>query len=230
MIKLKNTTDSEIVVMSTLFRESGQDNDAHEIPETSRIFWANDDDVLSNISDGSLVLSLNDTDITEVNKAINTLKNNLPIEIDPNSVIKTHGVLTGTTFRARLKGFVNQTITKNTTTNIDWLIPQTVYQGVNKQSYMDGIEYYAKDAEVGDHLTFQVIDKDNVLGYGANFVADEFGSEWAAIPDTSNVIKLYKAKLIPGLYIRIIYTSTGTTNDIKLICNLFRHMDTNENV
>lgn len=226
MVKLRNTTDNEIVVQSKLFRPAGDENDTHEVPEVSRILWANDNDVISNIADGSLILSLNDVEITESSKAINTLKNSLPIEISDTSIIKTYALAEGNTLRARLIGIINEIVTKNQETIIDWQIPQTSYIGINKQSYMDGIEYFAKNAEIGDTMTLQVIDKD-ALVYPANTVLDEFGLNWAVMPETAHSIKLYKAKLIPGMYIRIKYTSTGTANDIYLVCNLFRHMDTN---
>lgn len=225
MLKLRNTTVNEIVVQSTLFRPSGENNDTHEIPEVDRIYWANDNDVISNIADGSLVLSLNDIDVTESNKAIDTLKNSLPIEISETSIVKTYALAEGNTLRARLIGIINQTVTKNQETTIDWQIPQTSYLGTNKQGYMDGIEYFAKNAEIGDKMTLQVVDKDGLV-YPANTVLDEFGLDWAVMPETAHSIKLYKAKLIPGMYIRIKYTSTGNTNDVNLVCNLFRHMDT----
>lgn len=148
------------------------------------------------------------------------------VKIDASTPVHTFALAEGNTLRARLLGIFNQTVTKNGTRTLDWQIPDLSYQSSNKQAYMDGINYYAKDAEVGDHITFQVIDIDNILGYGANTVLDEFGHEWAVIPDSDINIRLYKAKLIAGLYIRIKYESTGTTNDVKFVCNLYRHMDT----
>lgn len=141
--------------------------------------------------------------------------------------IHTFGLSEGGTLRARLIGIFNQPVQNSGTTNLDWKIPQSSYgyPAVNKQSYMDGIEYFAEDSKVGDHITLQVIDKDGVY-YPAGTVLDEFGTNWGILPNQST-IKLYKAKLIPGLYIRVSYTSTGTT-DINFICNLFRHMDTNK--
>jgi hypothetical protein len=94
---------------------------------------------------------------------------------------------------------------------------------------MNGIEFFTKDSEVGDKMSFRIVDVNNILGYGAGAVLDEFGKDWFVAPNTLNKIVLYKANLIAGLFIRIVYTSTGTTNDVRLICNLFRHMDTSVN-
>ena len=133
--------------------------------------------------------------------------------------------------RARLIGIQNNaTATKTTTTNIDWKIPQVTYQGQNKQTYMDGIQYKATNAVDGDRMHFQVVDIDNIFGYGAGLVLDEFGCDWPVAYDKTDVIRLYKAKLVPGLYIRIVYISIGTVDDVKLNVGLFRHMDTTINI
>lgn len=152
------------------------------------------------------------------------------VQIDKLEPVRTFALAEGSSMRARLLNIYNETINKNSTTNLDWKIPNIAYQGVNKKSYMDGINYYAKNAEVGDHMTFEVIDKDNVLGYGANVVLDQFGYQWAVMPNQEVNIRLYKARLIPDLYIRIVYTSVGTVDDIKFVCNLYRHVDISENV
>ena len=156
-----------------------------------------------------------------------------PVEIqnDSNSPVKTFALAEGSGLRARLIGMHNGVnVPKNQANTLDWVIPQTSYVGVNKQSYMDGIQYKAKDGVEGDKLTFQVVDKDNLLGYGAGFVLDEFGKDWPVVPDEKDVIRLYKAKLLPGFYIRMIYTSVGTVNDVTLSVGLFRHMDTSEDL
>lgn len=148
------------------------------------------------------------------------------VEIPTTKPVHLFALNEGSTLRARLIGIQSVTATKNSTTDHDWKIPQLSYQAVNKASFMDGVQYYAKDAEVGDNLTFQVIDIDNILGYGAGTVLDEFGKDWYVMPDKEVTIRLYKASLIKDLYIRLKYTSIGTVNDVSLICNLFRHMDT----
>lgn len=74
-IKLRNTTASEIIVQKTLFREAGTGDETQEIPNLDQPKWAEDDDVIGYINDGSLVLSYFDVDKTSVNEAINILKN-----------------------------------------------------------------------------------------------------------------------------------------------------------
>lgn len=148
------------------------------------------------------------------------------VEIPTDKPIRQYALNEGGPLRARLVGILGVSATKNDTTDHDYKIPQLTYQTVNKASYMDGIQYYAKDAVVGDKITFQVVDVDNILGYGANTVLDEFGKNWYVMPDKEVTIRLYKASLIKDLYIRLKYTSTGTVLDVDMVCNLFRHMDT----
>jgi hypothetical protein len=203
----------------------------YEIQSNEELSWANNSTLLTDIGSGDAVVAKDDsgtTDITDVAEAINHLKDENPLKIDKNTPVHTFALAEGHTLRARLIGIYNQSITKNTTTDLDWAIPHTPYIGVNKQSYMDGIEYHVKDAEIGDTMKFQVIDKDGLV-YPAGTVLDEFGTDWAVMPN-QNTIRLYKAKLIVGMYIRVKYTSTGTINDPHVLVNLFRHMDTDINL
>jgi hypothetical protein len=81
-----------------------------------------------------------------------------------------------------------------------------------------------KNQAWGDSLRFQVVDVDNVLGYGAGLVLDEFATDWY-IDDTSTLQMRpdvwYSAEVIANLYIRVKYTSVGGTNvDVKInFCN-----------
>jgi hypothetical protein len=225
---IKNNTVSDKTWVGQLVSASTY----YEIQSTEDSLWSNDSTLLTDIGSGDAIVAKDDsgnTDITDVAEAINHLKDEVPLKIDKQTPVHTFALAEGSSLRARLIGIYNQTVTKNTTTDLDWQIPQTAYFGNNKQGYMDGIEYYAKDAEVGDKMSFQVIDKDG-LAYPAGTVLDEFGTDWAVIPDANTIIRLYKAKLIAGMYIRVKYTSIGTTNDIKFVVNLFRHMDADTNV
>ncbi len=130
--------------------------------------------------------------------------------------------------RARLVGTHFDTINAGQTKDIDWQIPQLSWLGYNKQSYFDGLEYCASNAEVGDKIKFQVVDVDGIA-YPAGTVLEEFGTDVYVMPNTLNRIILYKAKLIVGMYLRLKYNSIGTT-DVKIACNIFRHLNEKENV
>lgn len=157
----------------------------------------------------------------------------------PEPPIKLGGIKEPEGYRARLVCIANQSITKNTTTTIDWVIPQLQWQGVNKNCYFDGIQYYLADGEPGDSCTFQVVDKDGfgvAAGWytqgqfdamGNLYVVEEFGTDWALAPNSLEDLILYKARLYPGLYIRMKIISTGTTTDPYIVMNMYRHLDEN---
>jgi hypothetical protein len=108
------------------------------------------------------------------------------------------------------------TVTKTTTQDIDYKLTENLY--------LDGGELNTKDAEFGDKVTAQVIDIDNILGYGANFVVKTWLVEWGLCNmGTCKILTDYKGYVLKDLYLRIKYTSVGTTNDVKVIVNYKLH-------
>lgn len=145
------------------------------------------------------------------------------------AVTSVGGVRNPDGMRARIFGSHYNVMPKGVITDVDWKIPQLSFGGSNKQAYFDGVEYYAKNAEIGDKVKFQVVDVDNILGYGANYVIEEFADVYV-MPDAPIHFTLYKAKLVANLYIRIKYNSIGSVNNIDFACNLMRHLASKENV
>ena len=119
------------------------------------------------------------------------------------------------------------TIPNGTTYDCDYKMEQLAWQGTNKKSYFDGVEYQAVNAEIGDYVQFQVVDKDGIA-YPAGTVLEQFGNDWYIMTDVHVDLRLFKSTISPGMYLRIKYTSTGTT-DVKFVGNLFRFMKTDEN-
>lgn len=124
--------------------------------------------------------------------------------------------------RARLKGTHFATVTAGQTANLDWQIEQLQWEGTNKDSFFDGVEYYAKNGEIGDKIKFQVVDVDGLVSPPGT-VIEEFGDVYA-MPNSPTDIILYKGKLVPGLYARLVYVSTGG-QDVVIVCNMFRHLN-----
>lgn len=119
-------------------------------------------------------------------------------------------------FRFRGKG-ISGTITAGTTGNIDYKITEA--------KYINGINIILKNHKFDDCINFQIVDVDNILGNGAGVVLDTFGETWFVAEDIQNqsIIKIeYPASIVKDLYIRIKYTSTGTTN-VEVKANLFLH-------
>ena len=71
-------------------------------------------------------------------------------------------------------------------------------------------------AHAGDKMTFQVVDVDNVLGYGANTVITEYISSMPVPPwNHERNLESPTAALIPsGLYLRVVYQSAGGTGTL----------------
>ena len=136
-------------------------------------------------------------------------------------------------YRARYKGFMG-TCTAGTSTNID--------HKVEEERYINGMDIVLYDHAFGDNATLQVVDKDYIFAgtlYPAEpapsvpwsavmpdgIVLDTFGETWyvAADKQEQNSIEVpYPARIYAGLYLRIVYTSTGST-DVKIACNTYMH-------
>jgi hypothetical protein len=90
---------------------------------------------------------------------------------------------------------------------------------------IDGTRLILKNHVFGDSVKFQVVDVDNILGYGAGVVLDEFADSWFVVEDRQDQHETrlpYSAEVIANLYLRIIYASVGGTN-VLVQCNLFAH-------
>lgn len=104
-----------------------------------------------------------------------------------------------------------------TTYNLDYKLPY--------DCILTGGFLILKDHVYGDTVTQQVVDIDNVLGYGANVVLKEFVTDWNVAEDTQSqpmIVAGYPAKPFENLYLRVKYTSTGAT-DVKISVNYLLH-------
>ena len=83
---------------------------------------------------------------------------------------------------------------------------------LDDDNLVDGASVFVLNAAIGDTLTLQVIDKDNVLGFGANVVLGQYVTEWFINPASASqgeFTSVYPAKIFGGLYLRKIYSSVG---------------------
>jgi hypothetical protein len=144
-----------------------------------------------------------------VNKAIN------PKDKNGRSILTISPFTDASGFRFRGQSF-SDTVLANSTKSIDFKIVQ--------ERYINGGRLLVSNAGENDTITFQVVDKDNILGFGSNVVLDEFISNYF-IPNTDNLeVRLdYPAKIMAGLYTRLIYTNTNTLQDCLVKCNLYLH-------
>lgn len=95
------------------------------------------------------------------------------------------------------------TASHGVTTNIDYKI--------TGKYMLYGAEMLYTNAANGDYVTLQIVDKDNVLGYGAGFVVNEWVKKWY-VPFSENRWKVTSevtSEIPQNLYARLIYTSVG---------------------
>jgi hypothetical protein len=117
-------------------------------------------------------------------------------------------------FRFRGASF-SGTVSAESTADLDYEITQ--------ERWINGGRLLVSNIGQEDKITFQVVDKNNILGFGAGVVLDEFIKDYF-VPDTGNLeVKLdYPAKIIAGLFLRLKYTNSNSS-DITIKCNLYLH-------
>lgn len=118
----------------------------------------------------------------------------------------------------KIQGFQG-TAAVNATTNIDWAFPE--------ERWMSGAILIAQGTHWGDKVTVQVIDKDNVLGYGANTVLDEYVTDFYLIADSQFQVQIdcpYVALIPAGIYIRVKYTNTSVLDAVEVAMNVIAHV------
>jgi len=145
---------------------------------------------------------------------------------DGNVVMRIAGLKTEANKRIRYVGSHNFTIAANSTAQADWQIPQLQYKGQNVPSIFKGVKYRAEGGSLKDTITFQIVDVDNILGYGAGTVLDEFGKDYHAFPGESHEVDEFKANLYPGLYLRVIYKNYHLVNSAEISLSVKRLIDT----
>ena len=91
---------------------------------------------------------------------------------------------------------------------------------------LDAVDLILENHSADDTLTFQVVDVNNVLGYGPGVVLNEFATNWRIDPTKRDqgepFTAGYRATILAGLFLRIKYASTGTT-DVILRVNYSLH-------
>lgn len=187
-------------------------------------FRANDVYV-QDVSNQDLIILNQEGEIVEVAAAVAWLFQDNPSQVSINAPTDAEGALLSRSrafassdgFRARFQGIFSGTAEAGTTTDFDFRVAQ--------ERYINGVRLLLEDHTLGDKVDFQVVDIDNVLGMGANTVLDEFGKDWfvdPALHTQPDVLVPYPARILTGLYIRLKYHSSGST-DVKVKTNAFLH-------
>jgi hypothetical protein len=114
---------------------------------------------------------------------------------------------------------VSAEITKGTTATIDFKI-QNYGNETYSTKYLAGAEIYVSNAALGDYAESQIIDIDNLLGYGANTVLKTYvRKKYLFDSQLQSIIASAPGAIPVGLYIRVVYHSVGTVTDPKIFIN-----------
>lgn len=87
--------------------------------------------------------------------------------------------------------------------------------------FIGGVEFIAQNNVGGDNLTIRVIDTNGVTGYPPGTVLSTPVSNWniSEIQKMVSYEAIIPQKARAGFTIRIVYTSTGTINDVNFGIN-----------
>jgi len=218
IIKLKNAQETEDTWYNTTI-DAGEYSE--ELTEIERAAMSLDYKVNQDLwsSPAKLVINDGENDLDSVS-GDNWLKGNIT-----QSVINEPA----NTFTMQMVA-KDATATKNSTTSIDFKIenytdfPNTGQDESFTSKYIWGGKLITKNAVHGDYAVFLIVDVDNILGYGAGFIAKEYIKKVFIDPDRTMEFKSFSPGEIPiGLYLRCKYTSIGTENDVKAYINYELH-------
>lgn len=83
---------------------------------------------------------------------------------------------------------------------------------ISAQRLMNGGTIYFDKSIIGDSFTIQLVDADLVS------VLDEWVTDWPVIPGhPTNIVTEQAGDLPANTYLRIVYTSTGLVDDVKIL-------------
>ena len=100
---------------------------------------------------------------------------------------------------------VSTTVTSGSITNLDYTLTD--------DCLITGAELIVNNGNYGDTLSFHVVDTTGFTGYPAGTVLDQYATNWNVAPVTDTQLSVvYPAKIITGLTLRVVYTSTGSSN------------------
>lgn len=194
------------------------DQAQYTIQEIERSLFSTDDALITDIGSQDAIINdgTNDLGISDGMDHLKGYMQKAPVDSEGTPINKASAFHSSDGFRARLHGNEG-TATAGQTTNIDFLISQ--------ERYVNGVRVMLVNHVDGDKMNFEVVDVDNILGYGAGLVLDQFGKDWyidSNICTQPDVIIPYPAKVIAGLYIRLAYVSVGVTN-VTVRSNMYLH-------
>lgn len=82
---------------------------------------------------------------------------------------------------------------------------------LTKPIRLQGGYYWCRGANLGDRVSLSVVDKDNVLGYGNDFVVNKYVDRLPVAPwdHVQEISTAAAGSIITGLYLRLTYENNG---------------------
>lgn len=206
MIRVKNTTDSEIIICDTLLRENGEDGSIYEIETDTQSDWAENSQMISLIASGSITVEYFNEDIVDINKAINILKGTQLSEVKvqelPQSYPFNNKYLPDGKKLYRRKHGKKETCPANGSVNIDMIIPYG-------HCKIDEVEVVGCSS--GDTVDLTVLDSEEGSYSGQpNLMLNQFGFDVnlseGYYSDSSN----YEADLYVGMVMRVTFKNSSS--------------------
>lgn len=100
---------------------------------------------------------------------------------------------------------VKMTATAGTTSNLDYTLTD--------DCLLTGLEMITNDGNYGDTAVMQVLDGTGAITGVVGTVLQQVATNWNLAPSADTQFDLtYPAKILTGMVLRIIYTSTGSNN------------------
>lgn len=205
MITIINKTENEIILMSTLLRELSTGQNQYTIPAEDLPRWAENNEVILNIANGSVNISVNSGPELSQSEAVDAIKGLSPKLVNSSSFpFATKNLEDGKKIFKRVHG-VQQTLTTSNET-IEFIVPYT-------QAKITGLEIIG--ANIGDVADFNVYDNAaGTISGTPNLKLNQFGFNVNISKDFHKETSKYDADLIQGMKLEVDYT--GTIN--QLVC------------
>lgn len=192
-----------------------QPSEYYEIQAMEETRWANDSLLLADIANSIAIVNNGTEDLSDLNQAIDYLKNNLPKDVKISNTIDNYPfsakiLANGKKLYARVHG-IQPTLAAEANT-IDFTIPYSWVKITGIMVYggeaLDKVDLSIYDTAAGTYSGVPNY-KLNQFGFAANIAKDHF--EWTSP---------YDADLYQGMIIRITYTSiSAKTVGINFILN-----------
>jgi hypothetical protein len=175
--------------------------------------FANDNNFITALTQNKAEVYNDSSKLNSIALALNFLGEKV-FDSSGNMIVKATAFANNENFRFRGCSFSGLALA-NSDTNIDFKL--------TAERYMNGGKLILEGSSIDDKICFQVVDIDNVLGYGANAVLDEFIKDFYLPLNAPLEVDLpYTARLYANLYLRLVYKNSGNS-DVKVKCNLYLH-------